>query len=105
MPGASSPVNVSLGLEILDDVLPGAGHAEPRQVGLDTDDLDVNTVPGDGLQDLVLHPLYVEDEPVDSWVTSRQQESVERQTLEGGARLCGLRNYPSRSGLVPLLES
>ena len=60
MTGDRSPVNVSLGLEILDDVLPGAGHAaEPGQVGLDTDDLDVYAVPGDGLQDLVLRPLYV----------------------------------------------
>ena len=40
-------------------------------------------MPGDGLEDLVLRPLDVEDEPVDCGVAQRQEEGVERNTLEG----------------------
>ena len=88
MPGASSPVNVSLGLEIVDDLLPGAGHDEAGQVRLHADHLDVHEVPGDGLEDLVLRPLNVEDEPVYCGITQSQKERVERQTLQCLAGRC-----------------
>ena len=64
MRGEVPPVNVSLGLEIVDDLLPRARHDETGQVCLHTDDLDVDAVPGNGLKHLELHPLYVQDEPV-----------------------------------------
>ena len=48
----SVPVNVSLGLEIVDDILPWAGHDEAGQVCLHTDDLDVDAVPWNGLKHL-----------------------------------------------------
>ena len=44
-------------------------------------------MPGDGLEDLELGPLDVEDEPVDGGIAQSQEERVERQTLEGGAGL------------------
>ena len=52
------------------------------QVGLHADHLDVDLVPGDGLEDLELRPLNVEDEPVDGGVTQSQEERVERNTLQ-----------------------
>ena len=78
---------ITLGLHVLDDLLPAARHHHPRQVGLHADHLDVHEVPGDGLQDLELRPLDVEDEPVHGGITQSQEESVERQTLEGEAGL------------------
>ena len=84
-----SPVLVALGLHVLDDLLPGPRHHQACQVGLHADHLDVHEVPGDGLEDLELRPLDVEDEPVDGGITQSQQERVERQTLQGqtGLRL------------------
>ena len=73
---------ISLALHVLDDLLPAARHHQPGHVGLHADHLDVHEVPGDGLQDLELRPLDVEDEPVDCGVTQSQEESVERNTLE-----------------------
>ena len=78
---------ISLGLHVLDDLLPAAWHHHPCQVGLHTDHLDIDLVPRDGLQDLILRPLDVEDEPVNCGVTQSQEESVERNTLEGCAGL------------------
>ena len=69
---------ISLGLHVLDDLLPTARH---HQAG-HTDHLDVHEVPGDGLEDLELRPLNVEDEPVDVGITQSQEERVERQALE-----------------------
>ena len=74
---------ISLGLHVLDDLLPAAGHHQAGQVGLHADHLDVDLVPGDGLEDLELRPLDVEDEPVHGGITQSQEESVERQALEG----------------------
>ena len=73
---------ISLGLHVLDDLLPGPGHHQAGQVGLHADHLDVHEVPGDGLEDLELRPLDVEDEPVNGGITQSQEESVERKTLE-----------------------
>ena len=73
---------ISLGLHVLDDLLPAARHHHPCQVGLHADHLDVDLVPGDGLEDLELRPLDVEDEPVNCGVAQGQEESVERNTLE-----------------------
>ena len=81
-PHSQSPVLISLGLHVLDDLLPAARHHQACQVGLHADHLDVNLVPGNGLEDLVLRPLDVEDEPVNCGVTQSQEESVERNTLE-----------------------
>ena len=78
---------VALGLHVLDDLLPGPGHHHAGQVGLHTDHLDVHEVPGNGLQDLVLGPLNVEDEPVNCGITQSQEESVEGKTLESRAVL------------------
>ena len=78
---------ISLGLHVLYDLLPGARHHQPGHVGLHADHLDVHEVPGDGLQHLELGPLDVEDEPVNCGVTQRQEESVEREALEGPAAL------------------
>ena len=64
---------VALGLHVVDDLLPRPGHHHPGQVGLHTDHLDVDQVPGDGLQDLELRPLDVEDEPVDCGITQSQE--------------------------------
>ena len=82
-----SPVLVALGLHVVDDLLPGAGHDKAGQVCLHADHLDVDLVPGDGLEDLILRPLDVEDEPVNCGVTQSQEESVERNTLESCAGL------------------
>ena len=73
---------IALGLHVLDDLLPATWHHQPGQVGLHADHLDVDLVPGDGLEDLVLRPLDVEDEPVNCGVAQSQEESVERNTLE-----------------------
>ena len=81
-------MSVSLGLHVLDDLLPGPGHHYAGQVGLHADHLDVHEVPGDGLEDLVLRPLNVEDEPVYCGITQSQKERVERQTLQCLAGLC-----------------
>ena len=77
-----SPVLVALGLHVLDDLLPGPGHHQAGQVGFYADHLDVHEVPGDGLEDLELGPLDVEDEPVNCGITQSQEESVERNTLQ-----------------------
>ena len=76
---------ISMGLHVLDDLLPAARHHQAGHVGLHADHLDVHEVPGDGLEDLVLRPLDVEDEPVYCGITQSQEESVERQALEGQA--------------------
>ena len=62
---------ISLGLHVVDDLLPSPGHHHPSYVGLHADHLNVDKVPGNGLQDLELRPLDVEDEPVDCGVTQR----------------------------------
>ena len=79
---------ISLGFHVVDNLLPAARHHQPCQVGLHADHLDVHEVPGDGLEDLVLRPLNVEDEPVYCGITQSQEESVERQTLQCLAGLC-----------------
>ena len=76
---------ISLGLHVVDDLLPGAGHDEAGQICLHADHLDVDQVPGDGLEHLVLRPLYVQYEPVDGWVTQGQQHGVEGYALDSGA--------------------
>ena len=73
---------VALGPHVLDDLLPGPGHHQAGQVGLHADHLDVHKVPGDCLEDLVLRPLNVEDEPVYCGITQSKEESKERNTLE-----------------------
>ena len=78
---------ISLGLHVLDDILPAARHHQACQVGLHADHLDVDLLPGDGLEHLELRPLDVEDEPVNCGVTQRQEESVEREALQGRAGL------------------
>ena len=80
-------MNVSLGLHVVDDLLPGAGHEESSQVDLHADHLDIDQVPGDGLEHLVLRPLYVQYEPVDGGVVHGEQQGVEGHTLDGAAGL------------------
>ena len=74
---------VALGLHEADDLLPRAGHHDTGQVRLHADHLDVDEVPGDGLEDLVLRPLYVQNEPVDGGVAHGQQQGVEWDALQG----------------------
>ena len=76
-------MKVSLGLHVVNDLLPRAGHHHTGQVSLHADHLDVDKVPGDGLEDLVLRPLYVQNEPVDGGVAHGQQQGVEWDALQG----------------------
>ena len=75
-------VSVVLGLHVVDDLLPGAGHDQAGQVCLHADHLDVDQVPGDGLEHLVLRPLYVQYEPVDCGIVHGQQQGVQGDTLQ-----------------------
>ena len=77
---------ITLGLHVLNDLLPAAWHHHPGHVGLDADHLDVNTVPWYGLEDLVLRPLYVQYEPVDCGIVHGQQQGVQGDTLQGQGR-------------------
>ena len=74
-------MNVAPGRHVINYLLSGSRHHHPGHVGLHADHLDVHEVPGDGLQDLELRPLDVEDEPVNCRITQSQEESVERNTL------------------------
>ena len=77
---------ISLGLHVVDDLLPGAGHDKAGQVCLHADHLDVDQVPWDGLEDLVLRPLYIQYEPVDCGIVHGQQQGVQGDTLQGQGR-------------------
>ena len=90
---------ISLGLHVVDDLLPGAGHDEAGQVCLHADHLDVDQVPGDGLEHLVLRPLYVQYEPVDCGIVHGQQQRVQGDTLKGHAGVCLLLNIGIRVSL------
>ena len=60
-------------------------------------------MPGDGLEDLELRPLDVEDEPVDGGIIKSQEESIEREALEGDSARALLRNNPAHRPQVGLL--
>ena len=77
---------ISLGLHVVDDLLPGAGHDKAGQVCLHADHLDVDQVPGDGLEHLVLRSLNVQYEPVDCGIVHGQQQGVQGNTLQGQGR-------------------
>ena len=55
-------------LHQLDDVLPGAGEHQPRQVSLHADHPDVQQLPGQRLQHSQLSSLNVQTEVVDGGV-------------------------------------
>ena len=48
---------------------------------LHPEEFDVDSVPGQGLEDHEFGALYVKAEVVDSWMIERSQNRVERETL------------------------